>query len=334
MDNKTYTILVTTNRRGETRRLTLPAPVLKLAIFLGLVAVMLFGAATVDYVGLLLQANENKRLRAENLSLKKQFQIVETKVNSLETSLERVQNFSKKLKLITNIDDEDRSVKLTMGTQPKPGQPGDEAFEPVEDRAPASEILNKDSLFMQRAPLDEIKGELSTEAKKDYATLSIRIDRAVKETQLKEQSILALWESLSERQSLLNSTPSIKPARGWFTSKFGYRIDPFNGKAIMHAGIDVAGPPGSPVYAPADGVISYVGFEEGYGKLVSIDHGYGVITRFGHNSRVFAVVGQKVKRRDVIAAVGSTGHSTGPHVHYEVRVHGVPVDPMNYILDE
>ena len=334
MDQKTYTILMTSNRQGKTRRVSVPAPVFKLLMGMGVLVAILLGATTVDYVGLLLQANENKRLKAENLGLKRQFQVVEGKLNSLENSLERVQNFTKKLKLITNTDDEDRSVKLAMGPQPKPGQAIQEYNQPVEERGPASEILSKDSLFMQRPPLDEFKGELSVEPKKDYATLSIRIDRAVKETQMREQGILQLWETLSERQSLLSATPSIKPARGWFTSRFGYRIDPFSSKAIMHAGLDIAGPPGTPVYAPADGVVSYVGFEEGYGKLVSIDHGYGVVTRYGHNSRIFVELGQKIKRRDVISAVGSTGHSTGPHVHYEVRIHGVPVDPINYILDE
>src|SRR5690606_16069985 len=111
-------------------------------------------------------------------------------------------------------------------------------------------------------------------------------------------------------------------------------LDPFTGKAVMHAGLDIAAPPGSPVHAPANGVVSYVGYEPGYGNLVSIDHGYGVVTRFGHNSRIFVEKGQTVKRRDVVATVGSTGRSSGPHCHYEVRVHGVPVDPMNYILDE
>ncbi|MEZ4872822.1 MAG: M23 family metallopeptidase [Bdellovibrionales bacterium] len=88
------------------------------------------------------------------------------------------------------------------------------------------------------------------------------------------------------------------------------------------------------MYSPADGVISYIGYESGYGKLVSIDHGFGVVTRYAHNSQVFVEVGQKVKRRDVISAIGTTGRSSGPHLHYEVRVHGIPVDPMNYILGE
>ncbi len=102
----------------------------------------------------------------------------------------------------------------------------------------------------------------------------------------------------------------------------------------MHNGLDVAAAPGSPVYAPADGVISFAGFDESYGKLVSIDHGYGVMTRFAHNSQIYVQVGQRVTRWDVIAAVGNTGRSTGPHLHYEVRVNNVPVDPINFILDE
>ncbi len=334
MEKKTYTFLVTSNRRGKTYNFTMSGAWIKASIFLGLVFVVVIGAAVVDYVGLLLQSGENKLLRAENAHLKRQFQIVETKVNSLEMALERVQNFSKKLKLITNIGEEDRSLSLAIGPMPKAGQGFSRGQESLEERAPASEFLIRDSVFMQRPPLNEMRGELSLQGGRDYASLSIRIDRAVQDTQLKEQGILELWETLSERQSLLNATPSIKPARGWFTSRFGYRLDPFTRRPVMHYGLDIAAPPGTPIYAPADGVVSYVGFESGYGKLVSIDHGYGVVTRFAHNSRIFVERGQRVRRRDVIAAVGSTGRSSGPHLHYEVRVNGVPVDPMNYILDE
>ncbi len=334
MEKKTYTFLVVSNRRGETKSFSISSAWLKTLGLMAFLSFILFGAATVDYVGLLLDASQNKRLKAENATLKRQFQVVESKLSSLETGLERVQNFSKKLKLITNIDDEDRALKLSLGPMPKPGQQVTEYDTAMDERSPASEFLVKEPNFFEKPPLDEAAGELSLEEHRDYASLSIRIDRAVKETQLREQGILQLWESLSERQSLLNATPSIKPARGWFTSRFGYRVDPFSGKAVMHAGVDIAGPPGTPIYAPADGVISYVGMESGYGKLVSIDHGYGVVTRFAHNSRVFVEQGQKISRKDVIAAIGSTGRSSGPHLHYEVRIHGVPVDPMNYILDE
>ena len=319
--------------------MTITAAWLKAFVFFGVILTVLVGAAFVDYVGLLLEAGENKRLQAENATLKRQFQVVESKLESLETGLERVNRFSKKLKLITNIDDEDRSLKLSVNTNEVPAQMmgtdmGLGAHAHTHGREPSAAFLQKDSLFMEAPPLDEKRGELGIEVRRDYATLSVRIDRAVKDAQLREQGILQLYESLSERQSLLAATPSIKPARGWFTSRFGYRIDPFTGKPVMHAGLDIAAPPGTPVYAPADGVVSFVGYESGYGKLVSIDHGYGVVTRFAHNSRLLVEKGQKVARRDVISTVGSTGRSSGPHLHYEVRVHGVPVDPRNYILDE
>jgi murein DD-endopeptidase MepM/ murein hydrolase activator NlpD len=177
-------------------------------------------------------------------------------------------------------------------------------------------------------------GELTVEGQRDYASLVIRIDQAVNETNMRETGILELWESLSERQNLVSATPKIKPVQGWQTSKWGYRISPFSGRPVMHNGLDLAAAPGAPIYAPADGVVSFAGYDSGYGKLVSIDHGYGVITRYGHTSQIFVEVGQKIKARDVIAAVGSTGRSTGPHLHYEVRVNGIPVDPTSFILDE
>lgn len=338
MDKKSYTILIASNRRGETHRFTISASWLKAFAILGFIGVMLVGTAFVDYVSLLLTANENHKLTVENSLLRKQFESVEDKLSSLEAGLERIQGFTKKLKLITNVDDEDRTLKLALSQLPKQGEavPMEEDGNGISQRQPSSEFMIKDPLMGEKIPPDEESGELATkeDAVKDYASLSIRIDRAVKESQLREQGLLQVWDSLSERQSLMSSTPSIKPARGWFTSRFGYRMDPLNGKAEIHAGIDIAAPPGSPVFAPADGVVSHVGYEAGYGKLVSIDHGYGVITRFAHNSRVYVEQGQKVHRWDVISAVGSTGHSTGAHVHYEVRIHGLPVDPMNYILDE
>lgn len=288
----------------------------------------------VDYLGLLGQAMENKKLRSENAQLNKQFQVIEGKVSSLENSLERVKIFTTKLRLITNIDAQDRVMKLTMGNQPAPGQQVEE-FEPVQERPPVETLKSQDDIFKSEKQPNEQKGEVAVESSgKDYASLIVRIDKAVKETQLKEQSDLELWESLSERQSLLNSTPNIKPAKGWITSRFGYRINPFTGKSAMHAGLDIAAAPGSPVYAPADGVVIFASYDESYGKLVSIDHGFGVTTRFGHNSQIYVQPGQRVSKWDVIAAVGNTGRSTGAHLHYEVRINGTPVDPANYILDE
>jgi murein DD-endopeptidase MepM/ murein hydrolase activator NlpD len=205
----------------------------------------------------------------------------------------------------------------------------------MESRDDGEAMAKQDATFANKKPLNDQTGELANEtADKDYASIVIRIEKAVKETQLKEQSVIDLWESLSERQSLLNATPNMKPAKGWITSRFGYRTSPFTGKTTLHAGLDIAAAPGSPIYAPADGVVTFASYDEGYGKLVSIDHGFGVTTRFGHMSQIYVQVGQRVSKWDVVGAVGNTGRSTGPHCHYEVRINGTPVDPINYILDE
>jgi murein DD-endopeptidase MepM/ murein hydrolase activator NlpD len=196
------------------------------------------------------------------------------------------------------------------------------------------DLAAADAPFVEDAPVNEQKGELVVEGGKDYQTLAIRIEKSIRESQLREQSVLDLWESLSERQSLLNATPNIRPAKGWFTSRFGYRISPFTGRPALHTGLDIAAAPGSPVYAPGDGMVTFAGYDEGYGKMITIDHGYGLTTRYGHNAQIYVQVGQKVQRWDVIASVGNTGRSTGPHLHYEVRVNGVPRDPALYILDD
>jgi murein DD-endopeptidase MepM/ murein hydrolase activator NlpD len=334
LDKKKVTLFIVSNQTGKTRKLVLSAAWLKAASFISAVIIIIFAAGMVDYFGLLLQAMENKRLKAENAQLTKQFQLVESKVSALENSLERVKTFTTKLKLITNVDAEDRITKLTMGPKPAPNQPVEE-YEPMESRDDGEAMAKQDATFANKKPLNDQTGELANEtADKDYASIVIRIEKAVKETQLKEQSVIDLWESLSERQSLLNATPNMKPAKGWITSRFGYRTSPFTGKTTLHAGLDIAAAPGSPIYAPADGVVTFASYDEGYGKLVSIDHGFGVTTRFGHMSQIYVQVGQRVSKWDVVGAVGNTGRSTGPHCHYEVRINGTPVDPINYILDE
>lgn len=330
MDKKTITFLVFSNRKGTTRKITVSAAWLKAGLSFVTILCVILAASVVDYVGLLSQSLENRRLRDENGQLKQQFQVVEGKLNALENGLERVKNFVTKLQLITNTDDEHRALKLAIGPLPRVG----DSINPAAERAPSSELAARDAVFYDRQPTNEGEGELTVEGQRDYASLAVRIDQAVQETILREQGVLELYNSLSEHQSLLAATPSVRPVRGWFTSKFGYRISPFTGRPVMHSGLDIAAAPGQPVYAPADGVVSYAGYDAGYGKLVSIDHGYGVVTRFGHLSQISVEVGQRVRRRDLVAAVGSTGRSTGPHLHYEVRVNNVPVDPTNYVLDE
>jgi murein DD-endopeptidase MepM/ murein hydrolase activator NlpD len=136
---------------------------------------------------------------------------------------------------------------------------------------------------------------------------------------------------LNKQRSILAATPSIWPIKGWITSGFGKRASPLTGEPGRHYGVDIANEVGSPIRATADGMVVYAGWETGYGRVVVIEHGYGFSTRYGHCSVIDVKVGDEVKRGQVISYVGSTGRSTGSHLHYEVRLHGVPVDPEKYL---
>lgn len=129
-----------------------------------------------------------------------------------------------------------------------------------------------------------------------------------------------------------SSTPSIWPSKGVITSTFGSRVDPVYGGGAFHEGLDIADDFGTPVVATAAGVITFAGYTDGgYGNLVEIDHGNGIVTRYGHNSTLLVSEGMQVRQGQPIALMGSTGKSTGAHVHYEVRVNGNPVDPMVFL---
>src|SRR6266566_3434173 len=133
----------------------------------------------------------------------------------------------------------------------------------------------------------------------------------------------------------LAGTPSIMPTKGWLTSAFmRERIHPILHLARPHEGIDVTATMGADIEAPAAGIVTEVRWEEGYGNIVTMDHGFGLVTRFAHCSKILVVRGQRVKRGQVIAKVGSTGLSTGPHLHYEVWVNHKPVDPMKYVMPD
>lgn len=146
-----------------------------------------------------------------------------------------------------------------------------------------------------------------------------------------EASLQLLIEYFEDKRSLYASTPSVWPVRGWVTSPFGNRTSPFSGILKFHEGMDIAAQTGTPVLSPADGVVIKAGFGTGYGNMVEISHGYGIKTLFAHNSRLNVKAGQRIKRGDVIAYVGDSGSSTGPHLHYEVRVNGLPVNPARYM---
>ncbi|MEO1171756.1 MAG: M23 family metallopeptidase, partial [Myxococcota bacterium] len=161
-----------------------------------------------------------------------------------------------------------------------------------------------------------------------------RVDDAETRSLREEQAIRELHNFFTDEPGLLASTPSVRPTRSkLLTSTFGERMDPYTNRRVMHKGVDFAADHGSDVVAPADGMVIFAATRGAYGKTLVLDHGYGIQTHFSHLSDFSAEVGQTVRRGDVIAAVGNTGRSTGPHLHYEVRFNGIPQDPELFILD-
>ncbi len=238
-------------------------------------------------------------LREENQIQKSKIGLFADRMTHLEDQISRVREFDSKVRVIADLEPSP-SPNLGVG-------------------GPSPRTIREDML------LQKDQTGLIRQMKDDLERLSLEI-------QVENASLQRLEGLLEGKREQLASTPSILPSRGWLSSGFGYRISPFTGTIQMHEGIDISNSVGTPVVAPADGLVVKVGREYGYGKVLVINHGYGITTRYGHLHKADVKIGQKVKRGDLIAEVGNTGRSTGPHLHYEVLVNNVAVDPRKYIL--
>lgn len=175
-----------------------------------------------------------------------------------------------------------------------------------------------------------IGGSIDT-SNTDMTDLQKQINRLRLEINLRRESQEEVRNLLNDKHSLASATPSGWPTKGWLTSYFGVRPSPYNGQRKMHEGLDIAASIGTAVTATADGVVVKATTEPGFGKVVMIDHGYGYRTIYGHNSRLVVKAGARVKRGDKISEVGNTGRSTGSHLHYEVHLNGVPINPRKLL---
>ncbi len=196
----------------------------------------------------------------------------------------------------------------------------------------ASEVSTLYGLKAQ--PLGELPGGISEQQ------LAMSVDQlvALKRSALTGAATIGIGSGSALRQSVsisewarMQDAPSLWPVEGRITGPFGSRIDPFNGEGAFHRGVDISAPHGSAVIAPADGIVTYADFMSGYGRMVVIDHGSGIGTRYGHLSAFSVSEGQRVSRGDRLGFVGSSGRSTGAHLHYEVWVRNTPVNPYKYL---
>ncbi len=209
-----------------------------------------------------------------------------------------------------------------------------------------SEFLNLKSLYEQKIATEFGQTKIYTFTKEwselfkqtfqlaeQYAYFDYVFNMTKAVTKNLELKIHEIDQFLLDKESFLKSTPTLLPSQGWVTSYYGPRRSHYAMRIKMHEGIDIGAKSGRPIVATADGIITFAGEKPGFGNYVQVDHGYGVETIYAHAQKVLVQKGQRVKRGDSIARVGSTGYSTGPHVHYEVRVNDVPVDPLYFILE-
>ena len=248
---------------------------------------------------------ELTELKRESKIRKVQAEKIAAQVKNFESEMARLGRFEKKLLVITALENSPKNIPKNLGVGGSYG---------LSSYSLTTSLTHESNALANR--------------------LSNNLEHLTTQAKIKAISLQELDHFFKNQKSFLQSTPSVWPTRGWVTSGFGYRKSPFTGLQEKHEGWDIGARSGSPVRATADGVISVAGRERGYGKLIEIDHGYGVVTRYGHNSKNMVKVGKKVKRGQIVALVGSTGRSTGPHLHYEVLVSGVPTNPKNYILED
>ena len=276
----------------------LPSRIAKILLIILPVIIVSFPFITMSYIS---QSVQLAHIKHERAAQSAQIVSLNKQVGEFQQQVQRLKEFDVKLRIIANLEnaEETDSFLGVGGTNPSTREPWEE----------------------------------TEAATRDLQRMKTELDRLSTEAEFREKSFQELYSFLEGKKKELSCTPAIWPARGWLTSRFGYRIDPFTGLRQLHEGIDIANRIGSPIVAPADGVISRVFKNFGFGLMVEVNHGYGIVTRYGHLSKSYVKVGQRVKRGERIAAIGKSGRATGPHLHYEVRLNGVPLNPKKYILN-
>jgi len=317
--NRAFTLMLIPERTRDVKSIQIPSWILRSAIAFfilmgGLVALGLF-----NYAFVLGQLNDNYSLRAENRRLKGQLQVFKVKMSTLEDSVDRIQTFRDKLKVITG--SEATPIELNVNELPNSAT---NIGRPPRDIPGVKTI---ESSYQQNDPEKR-------EFQMAYTEIDQQIVKATAQALALESSLQSHYLSLMDQKDFLNAKPTRKPVVGYYTSGFGVRRSPVGNRLKMHEGLDIANFVGSPIQTTADGIVVYATVKAGYGQTVIVDHGYGIQTWYAHTKKILVRRGQKVSRGDIVAQLGNSGQSTGPHLHYEIRVNGIPVDPLSYILED
>lgn len=306
--------------QGEVRRATLRLPQARLAMAaLGALLVLLALSALRGWTS----GGGESMLLDENLALKRRLMHLEGRLDGVDAELQRLRLYDQQIGGPTLAPDEG------------PALPGEaEGTGPFDaEEAEAGGLHSDPGRLLRRGeagdPMDELVPAGDIDGRLERADL--RLDALAQHLGQLEQRLGGLAEEAEGWRSVAPGLPSAWPLQGVLTSGFGWRRSPFTRQWKFHLGVDIAAPRGTVIVAPSAGRVVRAEFAEGYGRVVEINHGEGVITRYGHNARLLVRDGQAVRAGQAIATVGMTGHTTGPHLHYEIYVDGQAVDPLEVL---
>jgi len=307
------TVMLIPDNAGEVKQFRVAMAAVKGLVLGVFLLFSLIGYFVIDYIDLKDYRARNQILISENNHLKGEAEILMENLEEVKGSLRRIQDFSGKLTELVSLKVNRVAKKTGIG--------------PLTHEEFSTAQTDDDGASRENVPLGINMDSLV------FKPVLNRLSELGKESNKQALELKQLLSSLGKKRSLLSSVPSANPVNGWITSNFGRRISPFTGKGSMHKGIDVASNVGTAINSPANGVVIFSGKKAGYGNFIMIAHGYGIVTRYGHNAQNMVQAGQKVKRGEQIGTVGMSGRTTGPHLHYEVWVNGLPVNPKKFILE-
>ena len=305
--SKNYSIIIVSDATSANREFSLSSKLIRNSV-MGFAVLMLFcGFMIFDYLTINLDKQKMKRLERETQENWKKMEALATTIESLNKSLKSMENIK------------DRIMVAAGLTSPM-------ALREVGSGGPANEAFGNEAATSIQNP-----GVFKDATKLKSAI--VNPSDLTRNAQKIEDTLKSVFSVVDQQRLRLASTPSIWPTHGYISAAFSKRINPFTGRLEFHSAMDIATQLGNKVITTADGTVLVAETRENYGKMIIIDHGFGWSTRYGHLASFKVHEGQRVKRGDLIGFVGSTGRSTGPHLHYEVRFFDKNVNPWDYILD-
>ncbi|HIG71469.1 MAG TPA: M23 family metallopeptidase [Myxococcales bacterium] len=341
---KQYTLMLIGDETSPIRRVQVSGDRVKhLAWAAGaLVLITLVGA--VDYYRTKLDNSELAALRVQSVEQTTEMDRVQATFDEMTEKMAAVLELERKVRIIANLPGAsaiggEGITEVVPDGSVAPDADDDNLQMPVGVPIPTNELgaaarqgQNGDMIPTRAGRGVDMTG-LTTEKARAMRQLEELGKAIAMSADLRTSAMEELVIQLEDKHTRLTSMPSIWPTRGWLTSRFGPRISPFTGRRQHHAGIDIAAASGADIVAAASGRVVFVGRKGPLGKSVVVDHGFGVRTLYGHAKELFVKAGDELDRGAKIASVGSTGRSTGPHVHYVVEVNGKAKNPLDYIFD-